>query len=750
MYSRGITISRKVMLSLVAILLIFLSLKYLILYKIILPGFASLQSDNATQNAARSYDALTSELSHLSTLAYDWAAWNDTYQFVQDGNQRYLQANISEEVFTSGTVDILYIINLEGKVIYSGVYDPEKEEMTKLQELPSDNFGKDHWLLKHSSLKGDITGLLNTKNGLILISSHPVITTESKGPIKGSLIMGRFLNSTKVNQISKQINVDFSIAVGKSLKDPKKSYRLIKWNNKEYFVYDIDNGLIRIDQEIDCLHGQTATIISTTPDDIIAKGLAITKLSLLFGLAISSIALVSVFLLLKYTLLKRIENICKFVMRIAETGNLSVRSEVGGNGELNTLSETINSMLDTLETNEEQITQARIEAETASETKNLFLANMSHEIRTPMNAIIGFSDLLADEDLPKKHKDYVNVIRSSGRNLLNLINDILDFSKIEAGKLDIDQDEYSIEEIFTAIESSMNSLAAEKGLDFAIKRLNDLPSKIYTDSYRLQQCLINLIGNSIKFTEDGHVFVNVSSEDRGGRPSIRFDIEDTGIGISEDKQQVIFESFTQEDLSSTRLYGGTGLGLAITKQLVELLGGDISLSSKQGKGSVFTLVIPIGLGTANQLYHDISGEQSTYKVDRRKTPRIRYSGTILVAEDVKSNQILIELLLKKMGFDVTIVEDGIQAVEQTASEEFDMIFMDVHMPNMNGYLATKAIRDNGIDTPIIALTANVMAGDRQKCIEAGCCDYVPKPIDMPKLVNVIGKYLSKKQLTNSN
>ena len=211
-----------------------------------------------------------------------------------------------------------------------------------------------------------------------------------------------------------------------------------------------------------------------------------------------------------------------------------------------------------------------------------------------------------------------------------MINEVLDFSKIEAGKLDVEMNECSIEEVFTAVESPMLSLAKKKGLDFAINREDYLPETIFTDTYRLQQCLINLIGNAIKFTEKGHVFVNVSLEDMDGRPAIHFNITDTGIGISEEKQHAIFESFTQEDLSSTRLYGGTGLGLSITKQLAELLGGTISLSSQQDEGSVFSLIIPIGLDPANQLYHDIAEPKTVSSGENKTVYTGKYSGSILV------------------------------------------------------------------------------------------------------------------------
>jgi signal transduction histidine kinase len=225
---------------------------------------------------------------------------------------------------------------------------------------------------------------------------------------------------------------------------------------------------------------------------------------------------------------------------------------------------------------------------------------MSHEIRTPMNSIIGFSDLLADEDLTDEQVGYVNLVRDSARNLLNLIDDILDFSKIEAKQLDIEYIECSLGRILSFIDSTMKQQAAKKSLDFRIAESENLPERIRTDPARLRQCLINLTNNAIKFTGKGHVYVNVSTEDRDGQSYIRFDIEDTGIGISKDKQETIFNWFTQADESHTRQYGGTGLGLTITKDLAVLLGGELTLTSQEGAGSVFSLVVPADLDVTEQ------------------------------------------------------------------------------------------------------------------------------------------------------
>jgi signal transduction histidine kinase/PAS domain-containing protein len=244
---------------------------------------------------------------------------------------------------------------------------------------------------------------------------------------------------------------------------------------------------------------------------------------------------------------------------------------------------------------EEELRTAKEKAEAASKAKGQFLANMSHEIRTPMNAIIGFSDLLRDEQLTETQQNYIDTIANSSHHLLQVINGVLDFSKIEAGKLDIDIEECSLRQLLSVVISMMQGLASEKGLEFAICENGDLPVNIYTDSSRLQQCLINLANNAIKFTEQGYVHINVSLQERGQASYIRFDVADTGIGIGSEKQKKIFESFTQADGSTSRKYGGTGLGLTITKQLAQLLGGELTLQSEEGKGSVFSLVIPSGL-----------------------------------------------------------------------------------------------------------------------------------------------------------
>ena len=381
-------------------------------------------------------------------------------------------------------------------------------------------------------------------------------------------------------------------------------------------------------------------------------------------------------------------------------------------------------------------------AEVANAAKSDFLANMSHEIRTPMNAILGFADLLVDKNFTEQQRHDIDSIRDSAHSLLALINDILDFSKIEAGQLDIEMIDCSLGQVLDSVESMMKPLAEKKSLAFQIVESHDLPVQICSDSARLRQCLINLANNAIKFTEQGHVFLRVSLEDRDNQPFIRFDVEDTGIGIPAHKQRVIFSAFTQADSSTTREYGGTGLGLSVTKQLAELLGGEIAVSSEVGKGSTFSLVIPAGLNIAEQpllerLEHNDGPKQPHDDLDQ-----LQFSGCCLVAEDVLANQIVIERFLTNFGLEVFTVDDGKEAVEHAQARSYDLIFMDMHMPNMNGYDAVRILRAADLKTPVIALTASAMKGDDQKCLQAGCDDYLAKPIDRKELSRILCRYLT--------
>jgi signal transduction histidine kinase/CheY-like chemotaxis protein/HPt (histidine-containing phosphotransfer) domain-containing protein len=383
-----------------------------------------------------------------------------------------------------------------------------------------------------------------------------------------------------------------------------------------------------------------------------------------------------------------------------------------------------------------------LKAEMANAAKSEFLANMSHEIRTPMNAIIGIADLLGEERLTEPQLADTHTIQQSAHSLLELINDILDFSKIEAGQLDVEIIDCSLGDLLNSVESTMRPLAEQKSLAFDIVEKNSLPAQIRSDSTRLRQCFINLINNAIKFTDQGHVKMMVCLEERHDQSFIRFDVEDTGIGIPAEKQAAIFQSYSQAENNTTREYGGTGLGLAVTQKLAGLLGGEVTLSSEVGKGSVFSLTIPTALDAARQPMLDRRKAAEALKEKTGTVDQRQFSGCCLVAEDVLANQIVIKRLLAKAGLEVVIANDGVEAVEQAQTRSFDLILMDMHMPKMNGYDATKALRTSGIKTPVIALTANAMKGDDQKCLQAGCDDYLAKPINRKELLKTLSKHLS--------
>ena len=396
-----------------------------------------------------------------------------------------------------------------------------------------------------------------------------------------------------------------------------------------------------------------------------------------------------------------------------------------------------------------QLDLARKEAEAAAQTKSDFLTNMSHEIRTPMTAILGFADNLLDPTLSDtERRNAIYTIRRNGEFLLDIINDILDFSKIEAGRLEVENVRSSPVQLTGDVQSLLQVRAKEKGLVFEVDYDGPIPETIETDPTRFRQILINLAGNAIKFTAAGSVRIVCRYVADGADSQMQFDVIDTGIGMTEEQASRLFQPFTQADPSTTRRFGGTGLGLVISKRLVEMMGGKIEIVDTQpSKGTHFRATIPTGSLNGVQMLDNPEADSESPAIQRPiLEPGTTLDCRVLLAEDGPDNQRLIQHILTKSGAEVTMVDNGQLAVEavlasRAEGREFDIILMDMQMPVMGGYEASALLRKEGYDGPIIALTAHAMQGARKKCLNAGCDDYVTKPLDRKKLVDVITAWL---------
>ena len=397
------------------------------------------------------------------------------------------------------------------------------------------------------------------------------------------------------------------------------------------------------------------------------------------------------------------------------------------------------NLIQTLDTSERKLKEA-------SKIQEQFVANISHEIRTPMNAILGFTGLLQKTNLDKNQHEYVRSIRSSSDNLLTIINDILDLSRIESGMMHIEKLPFNLPELVDSLVTMLNVKAKSRNLYLHTEVADSIPEILKGDAVRLTQILINLLSNALKFTHEGGVSIKVEvAEKKDEIVFIQFIISDTGIGIDPAKQKTIFERFHQAQPETTRRYGGTGLGLSIVKQLVEIQNGTISVVSEPGKGSVFTVLLPYQIASKAET-------ASSLPASVLLTEPLLREIKILVAEDNQMNQKLIQHLLEQWQIDFDIVNNGVEAVEtvRQRANDYNMVLMDIQMPEMDGYTATEKIRyDLHLNIPIIAMTAHALAGEKEKCLGAGMDDYISKPINEEQLYKLINKYAQSSNLVSN-
>jgi len=689
----------------------------------VFPAFEDFELQSATQDLSRVRSALNAELRALDVINREYSEWDQAYDFALGRRDSYVAENLDIAYWTNIDINAMMYFDLDGNMLWGTMVDMSIENELSIDDELLQPLTTEHPLLHHRAEPGETLGILQARTAPLLVSSHPILTSSAGGPPAGTLLIGKFLDPTLVVDLGERAGVAAALIPFDALQN----------ENPETWSYARE--LITGRQVIHDVFGTPAFVLEVvTPRTITSIGRNTINTALIFFVCATVLFLLGAWLFTRGLIVAPVSMLTQHMSHIRKTGDLDQSIRSNRADEIGILGREFSDLAKSLRTAQRELESARDQALAISNAKSDFLAKMSHEIRTPMNGVLGMIELLSTTPLAGTQKRYMHSIKESADNLLEIISDILDFSKIEAGKLTLETRVFSLNTFVADVTDSMSGLADKKGLRLNCILPEDPPIIVEGDPVRLRQILTNLIGNAIKFTEKGRVLLRVSSGPHLGEfEDIKFEVIDTGIGIEPRKQRQIFESFAQEDGTTTRRYGGTGLGLTISKQLVEMMGSEIRLKSEPGNGSTFSFTLRLNTASKSELaevgqtishvFGDLESGMSTYEPLR---------GRVLVAEDNAVNQAVVVGMLDAMGVETIVANDGNKAVELFLSQHFDAILMDCQMPGLDGYQAAAKIRDiesgrgdNSIR--IIAVTANALAGDMERCIAAGMDDYLRKP-----------------------